>query len=68
MQLKRVNRYRKRLNLFSEAEAFLINEAFIIPPYGLGGGGYIASKLNPFEAAYSPFGVSSERYKGQKKY
>ena len=55
----------KRLNLFSEAEAFLINEAFIIP-YGLGGGGYIASKLNPFEAAYSPFGVSSERYKGQK--
>ncbi|NLY46706.1 MAG: peptide ABC transporter substrate-binding protein [Tissierella sp.] len=53
----------KRLHLFAEAEAFLINEAFIIP-YGVGGGGYIASRLNPFESAYSPFGVSSERYKG----
>lgn len=55
----------KRLNLFAEAEAFLINEAFIIP-YGVGGGGYSASRLNPFESAYSPFGVSSERYKGQR--
>lgn len=54
----------KRLNLFAEAEAFLINEAFVIP-YGVGGGGYVASRLNPFESAYSPFGVSSERYKGQ---
>lgn len=53
----------KRLNLFAEAEAFLINEAFVIP-YGVGGGGYVASRLNPFESAYSPFGVSSERYKG----
>lgn len=53
----------RRLNLFAEAEAFLINEAFVIP-YGVGGGGYIASRLNPFESAYSPFGVSSERYKG----
>lgn len=52
----------KRLHLFAEAEAFLINEAFVIP-YGVGGGGYIASRLNPFESAYSPFGVSSERYK-----
>lgn len=55
----------KRLGLFSEAEAFLINEAFIIP-YGVGGGGYSASRLNPFESSYSPFGVSAERYKGQK--
>ena len=55
----------KRLIYFAEAEAFLINEAFIIP-YGLGGGGYSASRLNPFESPYSPFGVSSERFKGQK--
>lgn len=55
----------KRLQLFAEAEAFLINEAFIIP-YGVGGGGYIASRLNPFESPYSPFGVSAERFKGQK--
>lgn len=54
----------KRLTLFAEAEAFLIDQAFIIP-YAKGGGGYIASRLNPFESQYSPFGVASERYKGQ---
>ncbi|SHE46670.1 oligopeptide transport system substrate-binding protein [Tissierella praeacuta DSM 18095] len=55
----------KRYELFAEAEAFLIKEAFVIP-YALGGGGYAASRLNPFESQYSPFGVSSERYKGQE--
>lgn len=55
----------KRYQLFADAEAFLIEEAFVIP-YALGGGGYSASRLNPFESQYSPFGVSSERYKGQK--
>lgn len=55
----------KRLNLFAEAEAFFIDQAFVIP-YAVGGGGYVASKLNPFESQYSPFGVASERYKGQK--
>lgn len=55
----------RRLLLFAEAEAFLIEEAFVIP-YGLGGGGYVASNLNPFEKLYSPYGLSSERFKGQK--
>ncbi|MCK9445007.1 MAG: peptide ABC transporter substrate-binding protein [Tissierellaceae bacterium] len=55
----------KRYELFAEAEAFLIEEAFVVP-YSLGGGGYSASRLNPFESLYSPFGVSAERYKGQK--
>lgn len=55
----------KRYELFAEAEAFLIEEAFVIP-YALGGGGYVASRLSPFESQYSPFGVSSDRYKGQK--
>lgn len=55
----------KRYNLFAEAEAFLIEEAFIVP-YAVGGGGYSASRLNPFESPYSPFGVSAERFKGQK--
>ena len=54
----------KRYELFADAEAFLIEEAFVIP-YALGGGGYSASRLNPFESPYSPFGVSSERFKGQ---
>lgn len=55
----------KRYSLFAEAEAFLIDQAFVIP-YAVGGGGYSASRLNPFESLYSPFGVSAERFKGQK--
>lgn len=55
----------KRYRLFAEAEAFLIAEAFVIP-YAVGGGGYISSRLNPFERPYSTFGVSSERFKGQR--
>ncbi|WIV11746.1 peptide ABC transporter substrate-binding protein [Proteiniborus sp. MB09-C3] len=55
----------KRYKLFAEAETFFIDQAFAIP-YAVGGGGYSASKLNPFESPYSPFGVSAERYKGQK--
>ncbi|KGR74397.1 peptide ABC transporter substrate-binding protein [Ureibacillus sinduriensis] len=55
----------KRYELFAQAEAFLIEEAFVIP-YAVGGTGYIASKLNPFEAQYSPFGVTLEKFKGQR--
>lgn len=55
----------KRYTLFADAEAYFIDQAFVIP-YAAGGGGYSASRLNPFESPYSPFGVSSERYKGQK--
>jgi oligopeptide transport system substrate-binding protein len=54
---------KKRYTLFANAEAFLINQAFVIP-YGLGGGGYAASRLNPFESPYSPFGVSGYKFKG----
>ena len=53
-----------RYTAFAEAEAFLINHAMVIP-YGLEGGGYKVSRLNVFEAQYSPFGVSELRYKGQ---
>ena len=55
----------KRYNLFAESEAFFIDQAFVIP-YAVGGGGYSASRLNPFESPYSPFGVSAERFKGQQ--
>ena len=60
-----VNDKKKRYELFSEAEGFLIEEAFIIP-YAISGGGYAASRLNPFESQYSPFGVAGQRFKGQK--
>jgi oligopeptide transport system substrate-binding protein len=54
----------KRFELFAIAEAWLIEEAFIIP-YGLGGGGYQASKVEPFTAPYAPFGMDSLKWKGQ---
>lgn len=60
-----VNDIKKRYELFAEAEAFLIEEAFIIP-YAVSGGSYVASRLSPFDSQYSPFGVAGERYKGQK--
>lgn len=53
-----------RYDAFAEAEAFLINKAFIIP-FGHGTGGYTASRLNPFESQFAPFGISRDRYKGQ---
>lgn len=60
----------KRYMLFAEAEAFFINQSFSIPfavsGGGSYGGGYVASRLNPFDSQFSPFGVSSERFKGRK--
>lgn len=57
----------KRFELFAAAEAYIIDNAWVLP-YGLGGGGYVSSKLNPFESPHSPFGVSYLRFKGQKVY
>ncbi len=55
----------KRYTLFSEAEAYFIENAFVIP-FSTGGGGYVSTKLNPFESPFSPFGVAGLRWKGQK--
>jgi oligopeptide transport system substrate-binding protein len=55
---------KKRYGLFAKAEAFLIGEAFVVP-FARGGGGYEASKLEPFAAPYAPFGISSYKFKGQ---
>lgn len=55
----------KRYELFAQAEALLIDNAFVVP-YNVSGGGYMASKVHPFEAPYSSFGISAERWKGQK--
>jgi oligopeptide transport system substrate-binding protein len=55
----------KRYELFAAAEAFLIDEAFVIP-FSLGGGGFQANKLEPFTSSYAPFGMSELKYKGQR--
>jgi oligopeptide transport system substrate-binding protein len=54
-----------RYAAFAEAEAFLINHAIIIP-FSIDTSGYVASRLNPFEAQYTPYGVPQFRYKGMK--
>lgn len=54
----------KRYNAFAKAEAFLINNTFVIP-YGLNTDGYQVTKRNEFDYQYAPFGVSILRYKGQ---
>ncbi|NLA60027.1 MAG: peptide ABC transporter substrate-binding protein [Firmicutes bacterium] len=53
-----------RFEKFAIAEAWLIEEAFIIP-YGLGGGGYQATKVEPFTAPYATFGMDMYKWKGQ---
>lgn len=55
----------KRYAMYAEAEAYLMEQAWVIP-YRKGGGGYVSSLLNPFEAPFSPFGVASERWKGMR--
>jgi len=54
-----------RYDAYTVAEAFLIENAMLIP-YGYDNGGYTASRLNPFESQFAPFGISNDRYKGQK--
>jgi oligopeptide transport system substrate-binding protein len=54
----------KRYELFANLEAWWIEQAFGIP-YGVGGGGYVASKLEPFTSPYAPFGLSNAKLKHQ---
>jgi oligopeptide transport system substrate-binding protein len=55
---------KRRYDLFAQAEAYLIDQAFVIP-YALGGGGYEASKLEPFTCPFAQFGMSNLKFKGQ---
>jgi oligopeptide transport system substrate-binding protein len=51
-----------RFAAFAKAEAYYINNAFVIP-YGITGGGYQATRLNSFEGEYAPFGYAVNRFK-----
>lgn len=55
----------KRYQLFAEAEDILIEHALVIPYY-ISPSTYVATKINVFEGQYSPSGVSTNRFKGQK--
>lgn len=54
-----------RYAAFAQAEAFLINHALVIP-FSISTDGYVATRLNIFEAQYAPYGLARQRYKGQK--
>ena len=55
-----------RYEAFAKAEAYLIAHGFVMP-FGHGSGGYTASLLDPFSGPMAPFGISTDRYKGQYK-
>lgn len=60
----------KRYEAFANAEAFLLENALIIPfSAGVGGGvnrgGYVASLINPYEGNGYQFGPSTNDYKGK---
>lgn len=53
-----------RYTAFAEAEKLLIDHAIIVP-FKIDDGGYTASKLNPLEGEFAPYGVALQRYKFQ---
>ena len=60
------NDIQARYEAFAKAEAYLIEHGFVMP-FGHGSGGYTASLLDPFSGPMAPFGISTDRYKGQYK-
>lgn len=53
-----------RYTAFAEAEAFLIDHAIVVP-FHISTDGYVATRLNVFEAQYAPYGLALQRYKYQ---
>ena len=56
----------KRYTDLANTEAWLIDQAFVVPLGRLGASYYVASYMNPFESQFAPFGASGSRYKYQK--
>lgn len=55
----------ERYQAFAEAEAFLIEHALALP-FSVDTLGYVAARLDPFDAQFSAFGVVIHRFKGRK--
>ncbi|MGD9568223.1 MAG: peptide ABC transporter substrate-binding protein [Sedimentibacter sp.] len=56
----------KRYEVFANAEAYLIDNAFVIPYNVSGGDGYVATAVLPFDRPYAPFGIATMTWKGAK--
>lgn len=52
-----------RYEAFAAAEAYLIDNAVVVP-FGYGEGGYTAARIDPFQSQYASFGISNYRFKG----
>lgn len=62
--LTAVDELADRYTAFAEAEAHLIDHAVIIP-FSISTSGYVATRLNPFEGQYAPYGLALQRFKYQ---
>lgn len=62
--LTAVDEVEARYTAFAEAEAHLINHAIIVP-FSISTNGYVATRLNPFEGEYAPYGLALQRFKYQ---
>ncbi len=60
------NDLNKRYELFSKAEAYFLDKAYIIP-YKAAGGGYTMSRTDQFKTPYGGFGITRFKYKGMSK-
>lgn len=56
----------KRYEIFANAEAYLIENAFVVPYCVSAGDGYVATTISPFERPYAPFGIATMTWKGAK--
>ncbi len=60
------NDLNKRYDLFSKAEAYFLDKAYIIP-FKAAGGGYSMSRTDQFATPYGGFGITRFKYKGMNK-
>lgn len=54
-----------RYELYAQAEAFAIDQAYFIP-LSTSGGSYAVSKIIPYTMPYAPYGLSGMKFKGMQ--
>ena len=57
-----VNDMDRRYKLYADAEAYALDQAYFIPLYA-SGGSYAISRIIPYTKSYSPYGLSSMKFK-----
>ncbi len=57
-----VNDMDRRYELYADAEAYALDQAYFIPLYA-SGGSYAVSRIIPYTKSYSPYGLSPMKFK-----